>query len=170
MAAIRQRLGSPDMAAASLPSVDFVYLDARSGKVLADSEAGLLTALASPTAGAAVDPALIGTWQASTPTPQGNWQITFDVRPTGSYTLAVAGPGSVPPPEAGFLRAGDGQWTETMSNGRMDQGKYTLPNPETLVLTTQQGQSLAWKRASTAKLEGRATRRWPGNLRRLAGL
>ena len=44
-----------------------------------------------------------------------------------------------------------------MSNGRMDQGKYTLPNPETLVLTTQQGQSLAWKRASTAKLEGRAS-------------
>jgi hypothetical protein len=149
MAAIRQRLNSADAVAASLPSVDFIYLDARSGKVLADSEGALLTALASPAAGAPVDPALIGTWQVSTPTPQGNWQITFEVRPTGSYTLAVAGSGSVPPPEAGFLRAGDGQWTETMSNGRIEQGKYTLPDPETLVLTTQQGQSLTWKRAAT---------------------
>jgi hypothetical protein len=149
MAAVRQRPGSSGVAVAAQPSVDFVYLDARSGKLLADSEAGLLTALAAPTTATTVDPVLLGTWQVSTPTPQGNWQITFEVRPTGSYTLAVAGTGSVPPPEAGFLRAGDGQWTETMSNGRIEQGKYTLPDPETLVLTTQQGQSLTWKRAAT---------------------
>ncbi len=157
MAAIRQQPGSPGALAAALPSVDFVYLDARSGKLLADSEAGLLTALASPTAGRTVDPALVGSWQVYTPTPQGNWRITFEVRPTGSYSLAVAGPGSVPPPEAGLLHAGDGQWTETMSNGRVDQGKYALPDPETLVLTTQQGQSLTWKRAPAGQPDGRAS-------------
>ena len=51
MAAIRQRPSSPGAVAASLPSVDFIYLNARSGKVLADSEGALLTALASPAAG-----------------------------------------------------------------------------------------------------------------------
>jgi hypothetical protein len=157
MAAVRQRPSSPGLVAAALPSVDFVYLDARSGKLLADSEAGLLAALASPVADGPVDAALIGTWQADTPTPQGNWRITFEVRATGSYTLAVAGAGSVPPPEAGFLRAADGQWTETMSDGRIDRGKYALPDPETLILTTQQGQSLAWKRASTTQPESRAS-------------
>jgi hypothetical protein len=156
MAAVRRQPGLPDAVAAARPSVDFIYLDARSGKILADSEGGLLTALASPTTGGPIEPALLGTWQVRTPTPQGDWQITFDVRPTGSYTLAVAGAGSVPPPETGFLRASDGRWTETMSNGRTEQGKYTLPDPETLVLTTQQGQSLAWKRAPTGQSEGRA--------------
>ena len=112
MAAIRQRLSSPDMVAASLPSVDFIYLDARSGKVLADSEGALLTALASPTAGAAVDPALIGTWQASTPTPQGNWQITFE-RPTdGQLYAGRRGTGQCPAAgdrfSAGWRRAVDG--------------------------------------------------------------
>jgi hypothetical protein len=155
MATIRQRPGDP-RAAAARPSVDLVYLDARSGKVLANSEAGLLAAIVAPPSGGPVDPALLGTWQASVPTPQGNWQITFDVRPTGSYTLAVAGAGSVPPPEAGFLQAGDGRWTETMSNGRIEQGKYTLPDPGTLVLTTRQGQSLTWKRAATGQPGNRA--------------
>jgi hypothetical protein len=151
-----QRPSSPGTVAAAQPSVDFVYLDARSGRVLANSESGLLAALASPTTGGPIDPALLGTWQASAATPQGNWQITFEVRPTGSYTLAVAGAGNVAPPEAGFLQAGDGHWTETMSNGRIEQGRYALPDPETLVLTTQQGQSLTWKRAPAGQPENRA--------------
>jgi hypothetical protein len=156
MAAVRHQPSSSGTVAAAQPSVEFLYLDACSGRVLADSEGALLAALASTTTGGPVDPALLGTWQASTPTPKGNWHITFQVRPTGSYTLAVAGAGSAPPPEAGFLRAGDGQWTETMSNGRTEQGKYILPDPETLVLTTQQGQSLIWKRAATGQPESRA--------------
>ena len=161
MAAIRQgAITSGEVTA--VPSVDFVYLDARSGKFLADSEAGLLAALASPTsstspsASVAIDPALVGSWQVFTPTPQGKRRITFEIRPTGTYTLAIAGPGNAPSPESGLLRAGDGMWMEVMSNGQTDQGKYSVPDPETLVLTTQQGQSLTWKRASAAQRVGRA--------------
>jgi hypothetical protein len=158
MAAVRQGAVTSG-AVTAVPSVDFVYLDARSGKFLADSEAGLLAALASPTspsASVAIDPALVGTWQVFTPTPQGKRRITFEIRPTGTYTLAIAGSGNVPTPESGLLRAGDGMWMEMMSNGQTDQGKYSVPDPETLVLTTQQGQSLTWKRASPTQPEGRA--------------
>jgi hypothetical protein len=101
---------------------------------------------------AGIDPALVGTWEATITTKDGTWKVTFHLSATGSYRSATEGPGNLPD-ESGTFRASTGKWSVVANKGpipgRTDEGTYELANGDTLILTGQAG-PVTWKRASTA--------------------
>lgn len=155
MAALRAPAVASANPASLPPALDMLYLDARSGKPVADSEGKLLAAVLPASEPTQVDPAIVGQWESSNP--QGKWRMVFRVGSDGHYLLNVAADGSTGPPETGRLQASGGKWMETRNDGRVDQGTYRMPDAQTLILSTEQGQSLAWRRAMPATFDEKAT-------------
>lgn len=76
---------------------------------------------------AAVDPALIGTWEIKGETEHRPWKLTWAIRADNSYYFAGLFS------DAGTIGAGDGKWNIVSSvTGQRSEGTYSLPDPNHL--------------------------------------
>lgn len=113
------------------------------------------------TAQAQVDPAVVGTWQAMVPGPQGLTQMVWEIRADGTYTLTTDSPST--PAHSGTIIFGNGQWVLTATTGSpglSDAGTYQI-QPTTLLASGKSG-VLLWQKAGSPGAPTQAA--WPADL------
>lgn len=96
-------------------------------------------------AGAALDPAMIGTWEIRGETEHQPWKLTWVIRPDNSYYFEGLFS------DAGRIRADGGQWHIVSSvTGQRSEGTYSFPDPNHLQGTGPLGPG-TWTRVGAAQ-------------------
>jgi hypothetical protein len=100
-------------------------------------------------AAAAVDPALVDTWQVRFPSPTGDAVVTWAIHADGSYS-GTQGGSATPASETGHVTFSKNAWTLISDKGRQDQGTYVITDANDVVITGTAGSAL-WTRLSAAE-------------------
>ena len=88
---------------------------------------GVVSIVALTKASAAVDPAMVGTWEIRGETEHQPWKLTWVIRADNSYYFAGLFS------DAGVIGSGDGSWhTVSSVTGQRSEGTYSLPDPNHL--------------------------------------
>ncbi len=94
---------------------------------------------------AAVDPAMVGTWEIRGETERQPWKLTWVIREDNSYYFSGLFS------DAGVIGSGDGRWhTVSSVTGQRSEGTYTLPDANHLHGTGPLGPG-TWTRVSPAE-------------------
>jgi hypothetical protein len=98
---------------------------------------------------ATVDPVIVGNWQLTVPSAQGNstWAISID--PDGRYTFTVTAAGNTQL-EAGHVNFNQSTWDLRADGGRVDHGSYTVLNPNSVTVSGSGG-TVTWTRVAAIR-------------------
>ncbi len=106
---------------------------------------GFVQIVSLATTWAAVDPAMVGTWEIRGETEHQPWKLTWVIREDNSYYFAGLFS------DAGLIGSGDGRWHIVSSvTGQRSEGTYSLPDPNHLNGTGPLGPGV-WTRVGTAQ-------------------
>ncbi len=89
-----------------------------------------------------VDPVMVGTWETSGVNAYGQWKLTWEIRPGGSYFLS----GAIS--DSGIVGSGDGKWhTHSNVTNQSADGTYSMSDSNHMFGTGPLG-SAAWTRVA----------------------
>ncbi len=101
-----------------------------------------------PVVAGAIDPRLVGTWQATVTNAHGHWTFLFRPEAGGAFRTRISGPAPMPD-DVGVLAARDGRWTVQRPNGNNDAGTYRFLDADTVTFTGKGG-TLRYERVGAA--------------------